>query len=492
MKQRLILMLGGLLFLFVSFSVFLNGNIQAKGDQYKAIEGHWEGLAASKIGHFGLVVDFLYDNNNLQGTIGFPDNNLSFIPLRNIVFEQPRIHFEMPQNDTRALILEGVLEKKVIHGTFVDGDFTSTFTLKRLQTKPQTAAMPGNVPNDTKLRSYVKLNKSQVTIEIPKALELYLIAVAITDYGLNSRNLINKNTTYYQEVIKHFLPFKNHPVIAKLDSYATNIVDYLNLRTNTFYYNFDHGHLIKKDFLPRHSCSIFDKDIKRLFESFARKTNFEAFYREHDSFYRQQIAEYNMKVPVKKMWQWLESQFPNKYDTYTVIFSPLIADTHNTIRLGPEGSKLCVMFVSGPKTGNMKDDILAEVSISRVVFTEIDHNYVNPITDLYSRQVEEALPDITKWHDLKMQHDVYRSPYSVINEYLTWAVYLLYAYDNYDAETYAIIEGRVNQQMEKGRGFLRFSSFSKFCLELYKNKANYKKISDLFPELIEWFAENDA
>ncbi|KUK85838.1 MAG: hypothetical protein XE02_1444 [Mesotoga infera] len=82
-----------------------------------------------------------------------------------------------------------------------------------------------------------------------------------------------------------------------------------------------------------------------LFTDFAIKSN----YRE---FYHNQIETFKAKALVETMWTWLETNFPVKYDSLEILFSPLASSTpHNTISFAAKGQefKEAFMFVEGPE-----------------------------------------------------------------------------------------------------------------------------------------------
>ena len=87
------------------------------------------------------------------------------------------------------------------------------------------------------------------------------------------------------------------------------------------------------------------------------------------------------------------------------------------------------MFVSTFR-GNGKT--VADISIQdrakygRASFTEIDHGYVNPATDRYTAEVNQAMPDIKAWNSTKFNQEAYATPYETFNEYMTFAAYSLF------------------------------------------------------------------
>ena len=146
------------------------------------------------------------------------------------------------------------------------------------------------------------------------------------------------------------------------------------------------------------------------------------------------------------------------------------------------------MFVSGP--GSLENKDFTEVReglFSRVIFTEIDHNYVNPITKKYSNKVSEAFSDIDKWN----KQNSYRNPERTFNEYMTWAIFSLYAYDNYEKEDFEIINEKMIKQMVNSRKFVLFEQFDMKLLELYSSREKEQKISDLYPIVLDWAEKSE-
>jgi hypothetical protein len=125
-----------------------------------------------------------------------------------------------------------------------------------------------------------------------------------------------------------------------------------------------------------------------------------------------------------------------------------------------------------------------------MVFTEIDHNYVNPETDKYIDKVNTYFKDKNKWTAGK-ESKGYSSAYAVFNEYMTWSVYLLYCYDQYNNEDFKIINDRIVKYIINKRGFHRFDDFHGTMLSLYSNKKEDETVSDLYLALLEWASTYD-
>ena len=141
------------------------------------------------------------------------------------------------------------------------------------------------------------------------------------------------------------------------------------------------------------------------------------------------------------------------------------------------------MFVSARSLVEGKIDDIDRAQEARTVFTEIDHNYVNPVTDLFGGRVKRVFADLDKWNE----QNGYRSPYMTFNEYMTWAVFILYLNDTADTEEFfRQVSDAVVDQMIASRQFIRFRQFSDKLLELYKQRGPSETIVDLYPGILDW------
>ena len=340
-------------------------------------------------------------------------------------------------------------------------------------------------------KEYIDKNKGRVIVEIPEIFELANIAIAVTDYGLTNPHRVYKKGEYYERVLRHFLPFKKHPLISNIEFSDEKMSHYYyyTFRENSFCYEFKNDSIIHSGIypfgFPTWNSDIFKKHI-RLIEEFAEKSQFRKFYKNNLQYYREQIQEFKEKVPIKKMWIWLEKNFPHRYDCYKIVFSPLIYASHSTLSFENDDFKEIVIFVSGPEI--YKDEYSGKVEealLSRVVFTEIDHNYVNPVADQYLERVNKAFSDVNKWN----KQSGYGFPLLISNEYMTWAVFTLYAYDNYERKDFEIINQRVVKSMVEYRNFVLFKQFNEKLLELYLNRKGGETIPDLFCKILDWAGE---
>ncbi len=344
-----------------------------------------------------------------------------------------------------------------------------------------------DVPAAQFSKSCVKENKGKYSIEIPEVQELVHILMAITPTGIGDFNMINHTGDYYKEVMDHFGSLKEHPIVEELDKALAN-GQYARIKMDACGFFFE-GEAIKKD--PNYDRlnwgrrNLVEPYLPYL-EAIAKASNFRAFFESHQAHYRELITQMEKQSPVHQQWDWLEKQFSSRYDHYRITFSPLVFGSHSTNRFETEDFKQTVMFTGGPRQNYTYSDAVAEGLTTRMVFTEIDHNYVNPVSDIYLDDINEAMGDRAKWVTEGPFTGGYSSPYAVFNEYMTWAVFSCYAMDRYDEKTFKEVNDRVVMQMAAFRGFKNFKTFNDKLLELFENLPKGKKVEDLYPEMLAW------
>lgn len=346
---------------------------------------------------------------------------------------------------------------------------------------------------------FKKENKGKYHIEVNEVKELLIIMLAITDYGLGNDDMFSQEGKYYQNVLNQFKPFKNEPIIKTMDS-LLNVtpLNYIFFTGNSQTYHFKEDSLIPDEvynFTANKVANVtIDKNpittYKKEIEAFARKSNFRNFYKEHQPFYNQLYEAYNKKVNLEKQWKWLEKNFRAKNDSYVIYTSQLINGLNYTTGYDENGFKLIEMVLPAVSDIEGRSGKSSEAFNTRVMFTEIDHNYVDLPSNQLKNEIGLALKDRDKWVDKKVYGtEYYPTGEKVFNEYMTFAVFILYARDNWknDPALVAEIEKEVNSTMV-GRGFIKMNEFVEELKRL-RAKNKKKKIDSLYPQLIRWCAE---
>lgn len=350
---------------------------------------------------------------------------------------------------------------------------------------------------------YVRKNTGKIQFDIPEAYELANIIWTLSPSGRRAKDLF-KQGEYYNKVLAYFKPYMNHAVFKALDfPDSLYFQQYYDFRENSFAFNFQEAVISNTKLIyngPYYyvwgsqlaDSSLFGK-LKPLVEDFAATSKFRQFYKNNSDYYQKEIQRQKSLLPVKQMWDWLEQQFPKtKYQSYRIVFSPLIAASHSTQRYSTrhenEQFSENVMFICGTQ----RYDTMRNVSekqkeglMSGVVFTEIDHNYVNPETDRYASQVGSIFSQRSIWAKAGNNSGFYGDPVSVFNEYMTHAAFCLYVLDTYDKPTADFVINQREQLMVDRRNFIRFKEFNRELIRLYQAQKT-SKLVDLYPLMLDW------
>lgn len=349
----------------------------------------------------------------------------------------------------------------------------------------------------TKTENHAILLDEKITYEIPMAYELMHIAIALTDTTIvsNGYNVYNeivnkKNSDYYQEVMNYFAPFKKHPLIIELNKslresasnyiYNVQIGGILSLENNK---------LDKVKTMPwiRRAFINLKAVTKKNIQNFAEISKFEDFYNKHKKYYFDQLKDVHLNANVQEQQNWLEKEFPTRYDKYRIIVSPLSGSTHFTQRFKFKRKRQCIMWVSTFNGDYQEKNSINKARYLGTVMTEIDHNYVNPVSDKYKKILNAIINDThrTKWTNGGPSNS-YKTGYKVFNEYMTHAVYLLFAtQDLNDLEKQLVEKSRIDL-MTRLRKFTKFAKFYEHVKLLYRYKKPNETITDIYPKVIEW------
>ena len=330
---------------------------------------------------------------------------------------------------------------------------------------------------------YITSYKNTYTVILPEVQELLHCLFAITPTGLKDSTLINQNGFYYKNVIDHFLGYANDPLVLKLERKLKE-GSYASLKMNSNIYVFETTNIITDGPYNNLGWSGINnlKPFIPELERFAKETRFREFFRSHKNYYDSLLKVQEKTLDIRKQWKWLENKFPITHDRYVISFSPLVSGNHSSIKLEDNGFKETIMFVAGPVLFSSYEKKIQEALLLRMVFTEIDHNYVNPVSENYIPFIDSLFGPTQKWVRPEVL-STYKTPSSIFNEYMTWSLFNVYAYDHYKKKDFEFINRLTENEMVQRRGFIKFREFNKILLGLYKANKQ-KKISDLYLNLL--------
>lgn len=339
--------------------------------------------------------------------------------------------------------------------------------------------------------NFIRKYNGTYTVEIPEVFELVNIVFALTEKGGTDDNMIYKGGGYYTTVSEAFSEYRHHPLIDSLNVYLTggrgipSYGFYYNMRTNAYAYRFQGDSIVnagiyrKVDWRPVNYLQRF----LPLLQDFALKSGYRKFFRDNSDFYQTLIMTYREICPLKDMWNWLEARSEERYNQYAIVFSPLIGGAHNTQRFSDNGFRQVIMFVSTPHQEKEGSFSRRQARSIRIVFTEIDHNYINPVTADYT--IGDYLTRLGLWNTGGKGY--YDSPELTFNEYMTWALCFPYLQNKLGSNDFERVKQETEYMMIKKRGFARFGEFNDFFLKLFHQHPQHTPIHALYPEVLEWF-----
>jgi hypothetical protein len=328
---------------------------------------------------------------------------------------------------------------------------------------------------------------TRIRVVVPEAFELANIIMALTDYGQRDRTLIYKNTEYYQRVLNRFGAYRDRPFMRRMQLGGNDPVRrYYEFRENSAAYGFVNDRLVRGTrYGTMWSPNAFAAQLRDV-QAFADTSAFRAFYRENQRYYADVVARYREIVQVDSMVAWLEREFGRRYDRYTVFFSPLIYGSHSAnFQRTPLGDEV-LLFVAGPDVdGGPSFSIAARAAfVQRILFTEIDHRFVNPATAEHRAEIDRIFGNRARWS--ADTSTFYTTPSATFNEYMTWSVFFLYLDGRLPAQDFDRVMSSTTQQMEGSRRFVRFGEFNRKMLELWRNRSPGTRAVDLYPGILEW------
>lgn len=355
-------------------------------------------------------------------------------------------------------------------------------------------------------KAYQAGHKGKTFVEIPEVYELVNIAIAMTAIGIQDKNLVYQKSDYYARVRQWFDKFKDHRLLAGLDAaLKRNLNLYATLKMNGYAFEFDNkGRIVQSKTYDRTGFTNERSNSLRPYlaqlQSFADVSNFRRFYKENSQTYQEQIAFFRDTANLAEMKRWLDKNFPgsNDYDSYKIIFSPLVAYSQSSTWFESNGFKELQPHVNFPYSQDLtryfQDGKLSApaeaIFRGNIVFTEINHGYINPEADKYADRVVKAISNRDRWVD-KSKGPGYYGGIASFNEYMNWGLVSLRIVDYAPLDEQDKMITSIDRMMTERRGFPQFEAFDKFLVHLYRNKQPSQTLADLYPQIIDWFEKNN-
>lgn len=343
--------------------------------------------------------------------------------------------------------------------------------------------------------NYKRTHQGKTLVEVPEVYELVNIIFSLTSTGKTDPHIVRKKTSYHNDVIAHFKNYEQEPIVGILDSLLERgMNNWLKMDAYSFFFE---GHQIKKS--PTFNILSWGNDntiepYVDLLQAFANKSDFRKFYARHQALYQKQIQTYQDSIDTKKMTTWLEKHFPStKYNSFKVIFSPLVNGNQSVCYFDNNDFKELQAHVNYPYKWEALERYPSEVGLLRrsdIVFTELNHGYINPEADktVYQKRILAAMGNVSEWIGEPSIKYYDKYPLLCFKEYLNWGLLSLYFVDYAPPEFLPQLLYDIETKMVNGRGFTKFIEFNNFLIKLYQDRNDGKVLEDLYPQIIDWFA----
>lgn len=433
-------------------------------------------------------------------------------PQVHIVFDQQEIVLPvLPESHLQVIPVDCHQQECVV--TIADAKDTMSINIQPNQTIDLhivkdtlkiAVKLVGEIPNITFSPEYIQRFRGKNKVEIPQVSELINILLVLHKDAEKDKNMFDTESEYYRRVKEYFAPYRNHRAVEIIQQNmpSPNEISegmylfpieayqyYYVLKINSVAYDFDSEGKIKNQGFAKQVGKQWEYPFDPMrdvlaFEDFAKVSNFRKFYQDNKVYYQELLDLFHRLSPIDKMKNWLEQKFSTQYDSFRIYFSALNKAAQATTSFEQNDFKQGFVFIAKPIEYQEHSAVLNELLSSWIVFTEIDHNYVNPLSDIFLKIIEKFFSNREKWAK-GVGTEMYSDAYAVFNEYMTFALFTLYANDYYSQDEVQKFLSMYEPMMENVRGFIRFKEFNRVLLEKYQQDSSIK-MPYLYVHMLQW------
>ncbi|MBX7250173.1 MAG: DUF4932 domain-containing protein [Caulobacteraceae bacterium] len=357
-----------------------------------------------------------------------------------------------------------------------------------------------HIPSAVFDADYQAAHRGRVEVLVPEVYELVNIAIALTPFASENEGLVAADTAYMQRVREHFGRFRDDPFVRDVDAALRRefFSGYFGLKMNGYAFEFDARGRIQRSRV--YDRTGFDGARENLLlpylahmQAFSDATGFRDFYAANASTYGEQIDFLQNQVNIRDMLRWLQREFPSvrPYDGVKIIFSPLVGWNQSVTRFESNGYRELQPHVNFPYPGRTGLSAAAgPVVRGEILFTELNHGFINPTADRVAGTVHAALGAPSGWATPQAL-TAYPNGLAVFDEYMNWGLVTLYEMDRLSEADWSASMRSTNRMMVE-RGFPRFEAFNAELVRLYRARRPGEPLESLYPDIIAWFARETA
>lgn len=224
---------------------------------------------------------------------------------------------------------------------------------------------------------------------------------------------------------------------------------------------------------------------------FARVSGFHDFYKSHQNLYDEQTRSMEEELNAQGMLIWLKKEFPGvePYDHVKVLFSPLVSGWQSVRTFDDGVFKELQPHINFPYPGSLESKFTSEgytIYRSDLLFTEMNHGFINNTAEPFSERIQTAMPDLSRWARPDSPAASYGSASSTFNEMMNWALVGVYYDQRAPKDDQELLFELLIKQQVENRGFLEFESFLNELLRLKRQQNGGGTVEELYPALVAW------
>ena len=348
--------------------------------------------------------------------------------------------------------------------------------------------------------TYRAEHRGKIRVEIPEVYELVNVAIALTDYAAEKPGLVYEGSDYHAEILARFADLRDHPLVDALnEAMKAEPFKYFHYKMNAYAFIYEtDGRIARSDIYDRTGFNGRPgNDLVALMgamQDFSDRAAFREFYAAHADFYGSQVSFYRDDLDLAAMQDWLRREFPSirPYDTTNVIFSPLVDGNQSVTWMTSNDFSELQPHVNFPWPSRNDDGLSAAAAALRrgyIVFTELNHGFINPTADRHRDRVLQAMGAREHWARPGTTSDSYGSVLNLFNELMNWGLVSLWIVDHAPAADQDRLISDLETYMSDRRGFPGFPAFNQALLELYRGRNAGETIEALYPRILDATAD---
>lgn len=339
----------------------------------------------------------------------------------------------------------------------------------------------------------VKKMHNGIEISVDPRMELISILELITkDYQTTWKGTLSlEEFEYKSDVLDYFGKFENHRVI---EVFKTMSLKEFDAENPPFSYGAPSKTMLylEEDFTLNQAFYLDDFMMTRVggkasvdnfiheLKEFYRLSNFELFYKKHQSYYKQIISNTQRAIGNRNYIKQLEEFYGTRQKSYNIILVTLYRGCYgHSLMSQEEGMHIFSLVCVLDKAKDISSK--AEKFYNNLLTHEFSHSFVNPISHKYLDVINQYKSDEII-NEVKAK-STYIDWYDIVNEYLIRAITILLNDPEYAGHC-CVVENEMNM------GFKRIQKVLDEIKIYIDQRENYKTFEAFYLDVLGRYKKN--